>query len=117
MEDGKIIRDGKPEEVLREVELTDRIGIMSMQIPKYFSKTTVLKGKDLPLTQEEGIRKFKELELKIDENKYEEILQKEEEREQAYGDVIIEVKDLEHTYPNGKKALKGIDLEIKEGEF
>ena len=32
-------------------------------------------------------------------------------------DVIIEVQRLGHTYPNGTKALNGIDLQIRRGEF
>ena len=27
------------------------------------------------------------------------------------------MKDLEHTYPNGKTALKGVDLSIRKGEI
>ncbi|MGE5619957.1 MAG: energy-coupling factor ABC transporter ATP-binding protein [Sphingomonadaceae bacterium] len=32
-------------------------------------------------------------------------------------DVVIDVQGLEHVYPNGAKALKGIDLQIRRGEF
>lgn len=32
-------------------------------------------------------------------------------------DVIIDVQQLGHTYPNGAKALNGIDLQIRTGEF
>lgn len=117
MEEGQIIRDGKPEDVLREVELTDKIGIMSLQIPKYFSKVSKLKQEELPLSYKDGFNKFKELGLEIDESKYKKIIEEEENREKNYGDVVIEVKDLEHQYPNGKKALKGVDLQIREGEF
>lgn len=117
MEDGHILKDGKPEDVLRDIELTDRIGIMSLQIPKYFSKLSLMKPEELPLTPEEGLNKFNDLKLEIDEDKYREILEYEKERESKYGDVIIQVKDLEHTYPNGKTALKGANLEIREGEF
>ncbi|MDI3528328.1 MAG: energy-coupling factor transport system ATP-binding protein [Thermoanaerobacter sp.] len=117
MEKGRIIKDGKPEEILKEVELMEEIGIMPLQIPKYFLQVSSLKREELPLTYEEGIERFKELGLKIDEDKYNEILRKEEEREQSYGDVIIDVKDVEHVYANGTKALDGINLQIKEGEF
>lgn len=33
------------------------------------------------------------------------------------GDVIIEVKGLEHRYPQGALALRGVDLTVREGEF
>jgi energy-coupling factor transport system ATP-binding protein len=32
-------------------------------------------------------------------------------------DVVIDVQGLGHTYPNGAKALNGIDLQIRRGEF
>lgn len=117
MEDGRIIQDGPPERVLREVDLMDRIGIMPLQVPKYFTKVTSLEKQELPLTPEEGIQKFKSLNLKVSNREYDKIVENEVEREKSYGDVIIQVKDLEHTYPNGKTVLKGVDLTIREGEF
>ncbi|MGF7058118.1 ABC transporter ATP-binding protein [Brassicibacter mesophilus] len=117
MENGEIIRDGKPQDVLKEIELTDKIGIMSLQVPKFFSEVTTLKKDELPLTPQEGYEKFQNLGLRMDEVKYNEILQKDKDRENKYGDVLIEVKDLEHTYPNGKKALRGANLQVREGEF
>jgi len=90
---------------------------MSLQIPKYFKQITSMANEELPLTPEEGLKKFVEMKLALDQKKYDEILQAELERESKYGDIIIEVKDLEHVYPNGKKALEGADLQIREGEF
>lgn len=117
MEEGRIIRDGKPEQVLRDVQLIDGIGIMSLQIPKYFKSVSQMKAEELPLTPEEGLLKFTDMKLSLKQEKYNEILQSELERENKYGDVIIEVKDLEHTYPNGKKALEGASLKVRAGEF
>lgn len=34
-----------------------------------------------------------------------------------YQETILKVEGLEKTYPNGVRALKGIDLEVKKGEF
>jgi len=59
MENGSILRDGSPKEVLKEVELTDRIGIMSLQVPKYFSQITQIEKEQLPLTPDEGFEKYK----------------------------------------------------------
>lgn len=117
MENGKIIRDGCPRDVLKEVELTDSIGIMSLQIPKYFREVTDLKQEELPLTPEEGFKKFKELGIELDKEKYDQLLARDNEREAKYGEIVVDVKNLEHTYPNGNIVLKGIDLQIREGEF
>lgn len=117
MEAGKIIRDGSPEKLLREIELTDNLGIMSLQVPKYFKKVTDLKEEELPLVPDTGYEKFKDLNMVIDENKYNSLLKQDADRAAKYGKIIIDVKNLENTYPNGNKILKGIDLEIKEEEF
>lgn len=117
MENGNILRDGKPQDILKEIELTDKIGIMSLQVPKYFKEVSNLGREELPLTPEEGYEKFEKLNLKIDEDKYNALIKKEDEREASYGEVLIDVKNLEHTYQNGNKVLKGIDLQIRRGEF
>ena len=117
MENGHILKDGKPQQVLREIELMDRIGIMALQVPKYFKKVASMADEELPLTPEEGLEKFFFMKLALNQKKYDEILQGELERENKYGDVIIEVKDLEYVYPNGKKALEDASLQIREGEF
>lgn len=117
MENGNILRDGKPQDILKEIELTDKIGIMSLQVPKYFKEVSNLGREELPLTPEEGYEKFEKLNLKIDEDKYNALIKKEDEREASYGEVLIDVKNLEHTYQNGNKVLKGIDLQVRKGEF
>ncbi|MCD5413701.1 MAG: energy-coupling factor transporter ATPase [Clostridiales bacterium] len=117
MENGKIIRDGLPQDILRKTDLTDKIGIMSLQIPKYFSIVSSLSNENLPLTPIEGFEKFKTVGLKINEEKYNMLELADEEREGKYGDVLIEVSDLEHTYANGRGALMGASLQIREGEF
>ncbi|PMP73929.1 MAG: hypothetical protein C0180_05475 [Aciduliprofundum sp.] len=38
-------------------------------------------------------------------------------KEEYAGEMAIEVKELHYQYPDGAKALNGIDLEIKKGEF
>jgi cobalt transport protein ATP-binding subunit len=117
MENGHIIKDGKPQDLLKEVDLTERIGIMSLQVPQFFKRVTSLNMEELPLTPKSGLEKFKSLKLEIDEAKYEKIIQAEAERDSQYGDVIIEVKNLEHQYSTTKKALADVNLQIREGEF
>jgi len=117
MDEGEILRDGKPEDVLKEVDFIDEIGIMSLQIPKYFSRISNLSQDELPLRPEEGLQTFNELNLEINEEKYNQILEKEKQRSDSYGEKLIEVKNLHHTYSDGTEALKGIDLDIRDGEF
>lgn len=117
MENGRILQDGRPHEVLRDVGLTERIGLMSLQIPLFFKNVTSLEAGQLPLTPEEGFNRFQDCGLALNENIYRQFLCQEDQRDNNYGPVIIEVNDLEHAYSGGKKALNGIDLQIREGEF
>jgi energy-coupling factor transport system ATP-binding protein len=117
MKEGKILKDGVPGRILRDVRFTDEIGIMSLHIPSYFSRVLQMEQGRLPLTPDEGAALFVEKKLLFDEEKYKEIIRREKERESAYGEVILDVKDLVHIYPNGKKAVDGISFQVKEREF
>lgn len=117
MENGRILRDGRPREILNEIELTDSIGIQSLQIPKFFSDHLSMEASELPMTPDEGLKQFNKMKLAIDETFYENLLSSDAEREAAYGEILIEAKDLVHVYPNGNKALKGVNLQVRKGEF
>ncbi|MBS9784542.1 MAG: ATP-binding cassette domain-containing protein [Oceanivirga sp.] len=110
LEDGKISKIGTPKEILT----VQNKGIKTLQIPKFFGQ--YMETKDLPLLVDEGLSMFEKLNLEIDEEEYKNLL-KEDEQKHNYGDVIIDVKDLKHTYSNGKEALKGISTTIRQGEF
>lgn len=116
MNQGKIVRDGKPEAVLREVDFFASLGIIPLQIPQFFSLLGVSR-EELPLTPAEGVRKFTNLNWEVDQGKYAAVVAGDIAREEKYGKVIISVSGLEHAYSTGNKVLKGIDLEIREGEF
>jgi len=53
----------------------------------------------------------------VDQGKYAALTANDTAREKRYGEVILSVRGLEHTYSTGNKALKRIDLDIREGEF
>lgn len=117
MKDGKILKEGKPSELLREVAFTDSVGIMSLQIPKYFKELLDCKSEELPLKPDDGLEFFKAKGLSIDEAKYGELVKRDETRTASYGDSVLKVENLAHVYPNGNRAVDGISMEIKEREF
>lgn len=94
MDNGIILSDGKPENILRDVELTDKIGIQSLQIPKFFKSYLNMDTLELPLSPEEGVIEFKKRNLSIDEDAYGTLLLSDTEKESSYGDLFIEVKTL-----------------------
>ncbi|MFW6361755.1 MAG: ABC transporter ATP-binding protein [Spirochaetota bacterium] len=117
MKDGEILRQGNPLEVLREVKFTDEVGIMSLQIPKFFKELLDCKNCDLPLNPEDGYKFFQQKGLKVDQSKYDQLVSRDEERRKSYGEVVLSVEDLVHVYPNGNRAVDGISMDIREREF
>jgi energy-coupling factor transport system ATP-binding protein len=117
MNAGKIIRQGPPAQLLREIDLTDRLGMMSLQIPKYFKELLDCDTGDLPLTPDAGYAFFGEKNLTIDAKCYADLCAADKRRESTYGDRVLHVDRLSHVYPNGKRALNEISLTIREREF
>ncbi len=114
LQDGKLVRVGPSRDILREVDLLEELGVMPLGITKFFWK---MGYSDLPLTPEEGVRVFKETGWHINENQYSALLEKEERESQHSEQPVIQCRSLEHTYPNGVKALNGVDLDIYKGEI
>lgn len=117
MEKGKIIADGGPQEILRQVDMYEKMGLMPLQIPLFFKRLMALKDEALPLTVTEGLAQFKAYNLSIESEKYEMLLEKDRQREAHYGETVLTVRDLKHTYQNGNEVLHGMNLEVKKGEF
>ncbi|MDO9545957.1 MAG: energy-coupling factor transporter ATPase [Pelolinea sp.] len=114
IKDGKLVQVGSAQEILKQVDLLEELGVMPLGIPKFFKN---IGETDLPLTPAEGIQTFSKIGWKISDDKYSQLLEKEKLTTQHNEQPIIQCRDLEFTYPNGVKALNGIDLDIYEGEI
>ena len=114
IKDGKLVQVGRIKEILKEVELLEELGVMPLGIPKFFKS---MGYPDLPLTPDEGIKTFHKTGWNISEEKYTQLLDKEKLVTQHDDQPIFQCRGLEHTYPNGVKALTGIDLDIYKGEI
>jgi energy-coupling factor transporter ATP-binding protein EcfA2 len=109
MDAGRVLASGEAREILSNVHFLEQHGIRPPQIAELLAGIV---GDPLPLTAEEGYDGLMGLEEKC------EILQREDEkREGEYGNVVIEVRGLKHSYPEVGDVLTGIDLQIREGEF
>jgi len=71
IKDGKLVRVGSSQDILREVDLLEELGIMPLGIPKFFKK---MEYADLPLTPDEGVQTFEKTGWQISEDKYNQIL-------------------------------------------
>jgi energy-coupling factor transport system ATP-binding protein len=140
LEEGKVVRQGPASEILREVDLLESLGVMPLGVPKYFQAMAgrIAAQKEqqprqrigvqpdpppgqacepLPLTPEEGFRQFQASGWQVDPDRYAQLVAADSARQKLYGDAVIRCRGLEHTYPNGFKALSGIDLEIRRGQM
>lgn len=117
MKNGGIYKLGPAGEILRDIPSFNECGIMPLQVPAFFYQYKGDKPDILPLTPQEGVEAFKRHNIIIHDEKYNELCRRDKEREQSYGDVLIDIKDLSYTYPNGTPALFSTSLQVKEGEF
>ncbi|MBM3890024.1 MAG: ATP-binding cassette domain-containing protein, partial [Verrucomicrobia bacterium] len=114
LQEGKPIRCGPTADVLREVELLKKLGVMPLGVTSYFS---ALGATPAPLTPEDGVREFQARGWGIAEDKYASLLAADQARARSSADVVIRCTGLEHAYAGGFKALQGVDLEIRRGEM
>ena len=117
MKSGEIFRIGVARDVLCDIQAFDTCGIMPIPIPKFFYMYKGRKPDILPLTLKEGIDAFQQCEIVIRDDRYTELLANDAEREKGYGELLIDVRNLSYTYPNGVVALDNINMQVRKGEF
>ena len=117
MKKGRILADGTPGGLLRDAALAAEAGIRPLQVPQYFAALNVCPREALPLLPDEGAELFHSKGLFIDEARYRELLDRDAEREARYGETVVEIEGLTHVYPNGGRAVDGVSLTIRKGEF
>jgi energy-coupling factor transport system ATP-binding protein len=116
LRDGRIVADRPAREVLRDVKLLEKSSVMPLGVARFFHAMGLWEAQ-LPLTPEEGIKEFKKRGWRVSTERHRELVESDEEREQGYGEPLIEVEGLSHRYPNGVVALEGVDLSVRRGEF
>ncbi|MCL2270436.1 MAG: energy-coupling factor transporter ATPase [Treponema sp.] len=117
MKNGNIYKLGPARDILGDIPSFNECGVMPLQIPAFFHQYKGTKPDVLPLTPQEGLDAFRQHNIIINEKKHEVLRRRDSEREQSYGEVLIDVKGLNYTYPNGTTALFDTSLQVREGEF
>jgi len=117
MKNGKIYKLGPAKDILRDIPAFNECGMMPLQVPDFFHQYKGSKPDILPLAPQQGLEAFKQFNINMKEEKYEELCRRDSEREKKYGDVLIDIKDLSYTYPTGTAALLKTNLQVREGEF
>jgi energy-coupling factor transporter ATP-binding protein EcfA2 len=118
LHEGRILVDGGPE-TLADVRM-EQIGVGRPQVAELFDalRQAGVKVETIPTTlpaAEEGVRrllgdrKIKTVRLQGD--------YRNGRSKRTFGDVIVDVSDLRHTYPPDVRALRGVSLQIRSGEI
>lgn len=107
LDHGNIVGQGSPEEILSRPEWLEGLGVQPLGCAALGARLNL---SPLPLTVEAAVSALDREGWRLDASHL---------RDPAsnHGDLIIEVKDLTHTYPNGVRALSGASLSIRQGEF
>ncbi|MFW6410063.1 MAG: ATP-binding cassette domain-containing protein, partial [Halanaerobiales bacterium] len=115
LNDGEICGTGTPREILSQIEFLRENAIKPLQITEFFQP--YFDKDELPLTVEQGLKAWDDLNFSINPGKYENLVEKDLKKEKKYGDPVVEVENLGHVYEGGVEALKDASFEIKKGEF
>ncbi len=116
LDNGEILADGPPRKVLCDTELLQETQIQVPYVTSLAHKLSKKIGEhNLPITFDEGTKFLKEL---LNKKKLKPTLAKPNvSQSKKQRSPIITCKDVWYEYPDGTVALKGINLEIYEGEF
>jgi energy-coupling factor transport system ATP-binding protein len=110
---GKIRREGAPGQFFSEVQTLREDGVYPPQVCEFVYALNSRTGRNLasPTTLEEASKLFPRSRTSITMRS---------ERAGNYGqpaDTIVSIRGLKFTYPDGTRALNGIDLDIGRGEY
>ncbi len=111
---GRALLYGPTAEVLRAVGTLRDAGVMPLGVTEFFH---ALDAPLLPLTPAEGWRHFAANGWHVDAAAAARLAAQDRARSAGKGAVLIRCSGLEHVYPDGHQALRGVDLEIRRGEI
>jgi energy-coupling factor transport system ATP-binding protein len=114
---GEILHRGTVREVLEHVEYIDSVGLSVPQVTLLCARlrTAGWPVEELPIGVEEAVRVLSPL---IEQDALTTAPEPPPRRAQHETDeVIVNVRGLSHVYQDGTRALQGVDLDIRKGEF
>ncbi|RLE64518.1 MAG: hypothetical protein DRN53_00815 [Thermoprotei archaeon] len=117
MDRGSIVLDGPPSYVLQRADILEECGIRIPEVTKLalLLKKDGLWKTELPISTEDAYHILQEI---ISSRPLVRGYRKKELKGHVRKQIpVIKVRKLTHTYPNGVKALMGIELDIYQGEY
>jgi len=120
LDQGRVVLEGKPKEVLQSVEKLMQLGLKVPQATQlaHRLRSQGIQISPLPITLEESVKTLSKLfdQGKISLSK-KEAQQAKVEKVPTEGEFLIECQDVWYTYPDGTEALKGVNLTVRKGDF
>jgi len=116
MREGEVIREGSPRDVFANLTSTNLNGLPLPQVTELYYRLSRVKKLNLtmngiPLTIEEFLMLFGEKTMESYR------LKRPEGVETELGEVILSLKGVTYEYPDGTEAVRGVDLDVRRGEF
>ena len=114
LSDARVVWQGNPEMFFRELELVDKYGIKPLPVSKIgwkLYRKGYIKKEEIPLTVNDAYK----LIIKLLDGKKLVFEPKEEKRTEAKK--LIEVRNLHYKYDKSKEAIRGVDLDVYEGDY
>lgn len=109
--DGRIVKQGPPREFFKNVPFLVEKGVYPPQVTEVFHRLDCLNQEFLPTTLEEAFKILNN--ISVEDSLLPSFPRKKKQSE----DPIIVMEEVEYVYPDGTKALKGVNLKIRKGEF
>lgn len=115
LDEGKMVAQGPLDELLTRTVTLQENGVRPLPLAQLYEQMGL---PSLPADVSEAYQMLDSKGLRPDRQIYRKDTQKaREDQERRYGPVLLQVEGLWFCYPNGVEALRGVDLEIREGEF
>jgi len=114
MRDGRIVGEGPPCEVLRNMSLLEQCRVMPLQVTELFER---LGTAELPLDLDEAKQIWRRDSFELLPGAAEKLMEADRQKAGRYGRGLVEVEDISFSYEGEIEALRGISLKIREGEF
>ncbi|MBI4830960.1 MAG: ATP-binding cassette domain-containing protein, partial [Candidatus Lindowbacteria bacterium] len=114
MREGQIVADGPPGEILRNTRLLEECRIMPLQLTQLFRN---LGTDELPLSIEEAKKIWQRKLFQLIPDARRKLEESDAARIRCYGRPLVEVDDIYFSYDTNVTALRGVTLQIRDGEF
>jgi len=119
MDRGAILGDGKPSEVLKQVDLMEGVDLQvphATQLAYELQRRGYVRG-EVPFTTEDGVALLQRVLPSLPSVKYPTLPTSDSVGPREVGSPVIEAKEIEFSYPDGTRALNGVSLRIPEGDY